>query len=272
MDIRNCDGIDLLNTIQDGSVDLFLTDPPYIISRESGMNKFRDAIDSDQDLSKTEDEWKVFLEKNKDVKMAKNAKENFLKYGTIYGKKYAIKTKYGQWDEDFTLGKLEEFIELFYKKLKPGGTCIVWFDWEKITPLVQMMKKNKFKQSRWFVWVKTNPQPLNSNINYLSNAKEIAVSFVKKNKATYNSSYNKGVYFYPIAAGKNRFHPTQKSLPLFEELIKEHTNEGDLVVDTFLGGGTTAVAAKRTGRRFIGSEIDPEFFKLLKNVVDNECT
>ena len=236
------------------------------------MNKFRDAIDSDQDLSKTEDEWKVFLEKNKDVKMAKNAKENFLKYGTIYGKKYAVKTKYGQWDEDFTLGKLEEFIELFYKKLKPGGTCIVWFDWEKITPLVQMMKKNKFKQSRWFVWVKTNPQPLNSNINYLSNAKEIAVSFVKKNKATYNSSYNKGVYFYPIAAGKNRFHPTQKSLPLFEELIKEHTNEGDLVVDTFLGGGTTAVAAKRTGRRFIGSEIDPEFFKLLKNVVDNECT
>ena len=117
MDIRNCDGIDLLNTIQDGSVDLFLTDPPYIISRESGMNKLRDAIDSDQDLSKTEDEWKVFLEKNKDVKMAKNAKENFLKYGTIYGKKYAVKTKYGQWDEDFTLGKLEEFIELFYKKL-----------------------------------------------------------------------------------------------------------------------------------------------------------
>ena len=71
MDIRNCDGIDLLNTIQDGSVDLFLTDPPYIISRESGMNKLRDAIDSDQDLSKTEDEWKVFLEKNKDFEMRK---------------------------------------------------------------------------------------------------------------------------------------------------------------------------------------------------------
>ena len=272
MDIRNCDGIDLLNTIQDGSVDLFLTDPPYIISRESGMNKLRDAIDSDQDLSKTEDEWKVFLEKNKDVKMAKNAKENFLKYGTIYGKKYAVKTKYGQWDEDFTLGKLEEFIELFYKKLKPGGTCIVWFDIEKISYLIDMMKKNKLQQFRWLVWVKNNPQPINSKINYLSNAKEIAVSFVKKNKATYNSSYNKGVYFYPTAAGKNRFHPTQKSLPLFEELIKEHTNEGDLVVDTFLGGGTTAVAAKRTGRRFIGSEIDPEFFKLLKNVVDNEGT
>jgi DNA modification methylase len=274
MDIRNCDGIDLLNTIQDGSVDLILTDPPYIISRESGMNKLRDAIDSNQDLSKTEDEWKAFIEneKNKNLKMAKNAKENFLKYGTIYGKKYAVKTKYGQWDEEFTLEKLEQFTELYYKKLKPGGTCIIWFDWEKITPLVQMMKKNKFKQSRWFVWIKTNPQPLNSKINYLSNAKEFAVAFVKKNKATYNSSYNKGAYFYPIAAGKNRFHPTQKSLPLFEELIKEHSNEGDLVVDTFLGGGTTAVAAKRTGRRFIGSEIDPEFFKLIKNVVDNEGT
>ena len=98
MDIRNCDGIDLLNTIQDGLVDLFLTDPPYIISRESGMNKLRDAIDSDQDLSKTEDEWKVFLEKNKDVKMAKNAKENFLKYGTMLKQNTVNGTRISPWE------------------------------------------------------------------------------------------------------------------------------------------------------------------------------
>ena len=65
-----------------------------------------------------------------------------------------------------TMEILEEFIELYYKKLKPGGTCIVWFDWEKITPMVQMMKKNKFKQSRWFVWIKTNPQPLSSGMKW----------------------------------------------------------------------------------------------------------
>ena len=235
-DIRNCDGIDLLHSLPDNSIDLFLTDPPYMISKDSGMNKLHERKKAGEELTKTE-------------------------------KKFAKPTNFGKWDEDFTLEILEEFIELYYKKLKPGGTCIVWFDWEKITPLVQMMKKNKFKQSRWFVWIKTNPQPLNSKINYLSNAKEIAVSFVKKNKAIYNSSYNKGVYFYPIAAGKDRFHPTQKSLPLFEEPIKEHTNEGDLVVDTFLGSGTTAVAAKRTGRRFIGSEKDSDYFKKIEHRV-----
>ena len=235
-DIRNCDGIDLLHSLPDNSVDLFLTDPPYMISKDSGMNKLHERKKAGEELTKTE-------------------------------KKFAKPTNFGKWDEDFTMEILEEFIELYYKKLKPGGTCIVWFDIEKISYLIEMMKKNKLQQFRWFVWVKTNPQPLNSKINYLSNAKEIAVSFVKKNKAIYNSSYNKGAYFYPIAAGKDRFHPTQKSLPLFEELIKEHTNEGDLVVDTFLGSGTTAVAAKRTGRRFIGSEIDPDYFEKIEHRV-----
>ena len=50
MDIRNCDGIELLESLTDGSVDLVLTDPPYIISHETGMNKLRDAIDSGKDL------------------------------------------------------------------------------------------------------------------------------------------------------------------------------------------------------------------------------
>ena len=60
-------------------------------------------------------------------------------------KKFAP-TKFGKWDEDFTMEILEEFLELYYKKLKPGGTCIVWFDIEKISYLIEMMKKYKFKQ------------------------------------------------------------------------------------------------------------------------------
>jgi len=58
---------------------------------------------------------------------------------------------------------------------------------------------------------------------------------------------------------KNRFHPTQKPVALFEYLIKTYTNEGDLVLDNCIGSGTTAVACINTGRNFIGIEKDPKY-------------
>ena len=83
---------------------------------------------------------------------------------------------------------------------------------------------------------------------------------VKGGKPTFKGKYHKGIYEYPIQSGRNRFHPTQKNLKLFEEIIMKHTNENDLVVDTFLGGGTTAFACKNTNRNFIGCELDKKFY------------
>ena len=88
---------------------------------------------------------------------------------------------------------------------------------------------------------------------------------VKGGKPTFHSKYDNGIYKYPIQGGKNRFHPTQKNINLFEDLIKKHSNENDLIVDTFLGGGTTAIACKNTNRKFIGSEISKEYYdKVIK--------
>jgi site-specific DNA-methyltransferase (adenine-specific) len=267
MDIRNCDGRDLLNTLDDGSVDLILTDPPYIISHETGMNALHDAIESGKNITKTEQEWETYSKDNEMVRTVPNAKENFMKYGTIYGTKYSVKTKYGEWDENFTMETLEAFIKLYYKKLRDGGTCIIFFDLWKLSHLKELMEKHKFKQLRFIEWIKTNPQPVNSRINYLTNSREIAVLGVKKGKPTFNGEYDNGIYNFPIQGGKNRFHPTQKSIKLFEELIKKHSNEGDLVVDTFLGGGTTAIACKNTNRKCTGSELDEGYFKNLSKAV-----
>jgi site-specific DNA-methyltransferase (adenine-specific) len=190
-----------------------------------------------------------------------------MKYGTIYGKKYCVKTQYGEWDSDFTMDKLDTFIGEYYKKLKKGGTMIMFFDLWKISELKALMEKHKFKQIRFVEWIKTNPQPLNSSTNYLTNCREIALLGVKGGKPTFNSKYDNGIYKFPLQGGKNRFHPTQKSLPLFEELIKKHSIENDIIMDTFLGGGTTAIAAKNTNRQFKGCEISTEYYDRIMQLI-----
>ena len=269
IDIKNVDGLQYLSTVPDGSVDLILTDPPYIISKESGMNthynKVKHNEENDIAFVKTAEEWLAYKTENNIKNDTK--KDNYMKYGTIYGKKYSVKTDYGEWDSEFTLELLETFIEEYYKKLKNGGTVIIFFDIWKVSYLKELMEKHKFKQIRFVEWIKTNPQPLNSRVNYLTNCREIALLGIKGTKPTFNSKYDNGIYMYPLQGGKNRFHPTQKSLSLFEDIIQKHSKENDVVLDTFLGGGTTALACKNTKRQFKGCEISKEYFDKVMTLI-----
>uniref|UniRef100_A0A6C0C1P8 DNA methylase N-4/N-6 domain-containing protein n=1 Tax=viral metagenome TaxID=1070528 RepID=A0A6C0C1P8_9ZZZZ len=263
-------GLEFLETIENNTVDLVLTDPPYIISRESGMNTHYNNVKENEakgvEFVKTEAEWNAYKKQHK----LKNddKKDNYMKYASIYGKKYCVKTDYGAWDSEFTMDVLDTFIETYYKKLRKGGTMIMFFDLWKISELKALMEKHKFKQIRFIEWIKTNPQPLNSKVNYLTNCREIALLGVKGGKPTFNGQYDNGIYNYPLQGGKNRFHPTQKSLPLFEDLIKKHSNQGDCVVDTFLGGGTTAIACKNTNRNFKGCDISKEYVDRVLEIMD----
>ena len=138
------------------------------------------------------------------------------------------------------------------------------------TELINLMKlvEHKFKQIRMIEWIKTNPQPLNSKTNYLTNCREIALTAVKKGKPTFNSKYDNGIYSFPLQGGKNRFHPTQKRLELFKTLIKKHSNAGDLIVDPFLGAGTTAIASKLMGRKCNGSELNESYINKMNTILE----
>lgn len=280
--VQNTDGLNYLSNIDDETIDLILTDPPYITSRKSGMDEHVKLVkeleetntnakeETHWDALKTEEEWNSWMvkhnvqEKDREKKLD-SLKKHYLKYGSIYGKKYAVVTNYGDWDSEFTMEKLNLFIKRYFHVLKNGGTMIMFFDLWKITKLKEMMEDAGFKQIRFIEWIKTNPQPLNSSTNYLTNCREIALVGIKKSKPTFHSKYDNAIYEFPLQGGKNRFHPTQKSLRLFEELIKKHSNEGDVVLDTFLGSGTTAVAAKNMNRNYMGCEISKEYYdKLIK--------
>ena len=271
VDFKNEDGIKYLSTIDNNSIDLILTDPPYIISKETGMNKHYNDVKKAEESGiiyvKSEKDWELYKKEQK--LKTDEKKENYMKYGTIYGKKYCVKTDYGDWDKDFTIETLEQFIAEYYKKLRKGGTLIIFFDLWKITTLKEIMEKYKFKQIRFIEWIKTNPQPLNSSVNYLTNCREIALLGIKGGKPTFNSKYDNAIYNFPLQGGKNRFHPTQKSIALFEALIEKHSNEGDMVLDTFVGGGPTALASKTAKRHFKGCEISKEYYdKVVELLVD----
>lgn len=182
----------------------------------------------------------------------------FKKVGRNSVERFAVSMDFGRWDHaQIDLNKLAQCM---HRALRTGGTAIVWYDVWKITELAQALEKAGFKMLRLFIWEKTNPVPLNARSTYLSNSREIAICAVKGGKPTFNSYYNSGVLKEPIPRHNgHRIHPTQKPLDLFRELVRVHSNEGDLVVDPFLGGGTTAVAALQKGRKFKGCDINLKY-------------
>lgn len=219
------DCFELLPKIEDNSVNLVLIDPPYLISRESNFRKSSSA---------TKEEMKT---------------------------KYNISIDFGDWDKETF--DWEFLFSQFYRILKVGGTLIVFYDVWKSTELKIIAEKFKFKQPRVCSWNKTNPVPINSKLNYLSNATEYFFTFVKGGKPTFNSEYDNGVYKFPICHGKERYeHPTQKPLSLIENLILKHSNVGDLIVDTFAGTFTTAVASKKLARNWICIEKESKYFDI----------
>ena len=277
LEFLNTDGINFLSQIKNSTVDLILTDPPYITSTETGMGNLHKQIQENKEKGiefvKTAEEWEAVKEKYKDKKdmTEEKMKDNFMRYGSIYGSKFSVQTEYGDWDKEFTMEKLEEFIAEYYKKLRQGGTLIMFFDIWKISPLKALLEKYKFKQIRFIEWIKTNPFPLNQKINYLTNCREIALLGVKGGKPTFNSKYDNAIYKFPIQRRTKGFsHPTQKSLALFEALIEKHSNEGDLVIDTFLGSGTTAVACQNKNRNFKGCEVSKEYYDKMMEILDIE--
>lgn len=188
-------------------------------------------------------------------------KTGFKSVGKKSVERFAVSMDFGKWDREEI--DLNRFARLSYTALKEGGTIICFYDLWKITNLEKALKRAGFKMIRLIIWEKTNPVPLNSKRNYLTNAREIAVLGVKVGKPTFNSEYDNGIYSLPIHREK-RIHPTQKPLKLMEALIKKHSNAGDLVIDCFLGSGTVGIASVQLNRRFLGGDKSAKYIKKAK--------
>lgn len=171
---------------------------------------------------------------------------------------HTVNYNFGEWDYNFTV--MKQVIQECYRVLKQGGTIVCFYDLWKLSELKEYMEESKFRQLRFIEWVKRNPVPTNCSKNYLTTAREIAVTAVKGTCPTFNSRYDKGIYEYGICQGKDRFHTTQKPVELIADLVRKHSNEGELVLDCFSGSGSTAMACIKENRCFVGCELDKDYY------------
>ena len=181
---------------------------------------------------------------------------------------------YGKWDYDFNQ---KEWIKICAPMIKDGGSVIVFMDWKNMSYLVEELTEQGFSIKDLIRWEKRNPMPRNVNSRYVMDF-EVALWAVKGKKGwTFNKPKNKPylrpVYTSGVVLGsKKRIHPTQKSVEIIEEIIKVHTNKGDLIFDPFSGSGTTALACQNTGRNCIAAEIDKNYFEKSKERFDGNIS
>jgi site-specific DNA-methyltransferase (adenine-specific) len=158
-----------------------------------------------------------------------------------------------------------DWIGACLRVLRPGGIMIAFYEREHLHELIEEARRHGGVLRDIGAWHKTNPVPQVRKVKWAS-ALELFVIMTKAGaRHTFNwqYGYHHNVIVAPICAGRERTsHPTQKPLAVILPMIRYWSNPGDLVLDPFAGAGTTAVAAKRLGRRYIAIEIDPSFHAL----------
>lgn len=169
---------------------------------------------------------------------------------------------FGDWDKNFDQLKwLKNITDI----IEPGGSIIIFNDWKNMGDISKELEKQGLEIKDLIRWVKPAPMPRNTKRRYVTDF-EFAIWATKPGeKWTFNKPedkpYLRPEYRASPTNGKNRIHPTQKAENLIEEIIKTHTNEGDVVFDPFSGSGQISYSANLLNRFYIGSEIDKKYYE-----------
>lgn len=144
-----------------------------------------------------------------------------------------------------------------YRVLKEGSHCYVMVNLLNLYDFMNFAKQAGFKIHNLLVWMKNNATP---NKWYMKNC-EFTLFLYKGKSKFINDCGSKQVHQFNNVIC-NKLHPTEKPVELMEYYISNSSKEGDIILDPFLGSGTTAVAAVNTGRHYIGYELDEKYFDI----------
>jgi len=146
-----------------------------------------------------------------------------------------------------------------------GEQCDGWFiafcTSEGVWPWAQAINASPMKYKRACVWIKPDSTPQLNGQGPAQGAEHFVCAWAGTGHAKWNAGGKRGVYTHCVN-GRERDgrHPTEKPRKLMAELVADFTQPEQTIIDPFMGSGTTGVAAVQAGRNFIGVEMNPEYF------------
>lgn len=233
--LYNNDCLSQLKEIEEKSIDLIITDPPYNLAkfmkgRQTNLKKMRSNFFGD-----------------------------------------------AGWDDDdydVWISHMDEFFRQASRVLKKKGSLILFMSIIKVESLIKLAERHKFYYKTTGIWHKTNPMPRNMNLHFI-NSTEAWIYFVNDSKTGTFNNDGKAIHDFvetsltPSNEKKFGKHPTQKPVGLLNHFIKILSNENDIILDCFMGSGSTGVSAIGLKRKFIGIELNKEYFDIAKNRIQN---
>lgn len=215
------DSLELLKSIDDESIDLVVTDPPYkITARGNGGNS-----------------------------------------GGMFQKKEVNNGKVFEHNDI----NIEDWIEEIYRVLKQDTHCYIMTNNKNIFHYLQEVDKTKFHYIKNLIWVKDNKI---MGQTYMSQFEYIIMIRKGKHKRI-NNCGTSDVLNIPNKKLKDEnnktIHDTEKPVDLMKILIENSSNEGDIVLDPFMGIGSTCIASKILNRQYIGFELDENYYNIANN-------
>lgn len=240
--VVNTDALSLLKSIPDNTIDLVLTDPPYFIGFDGGKG-WDNQWKSERDYLDWCAEW------SKECVRVLKPNRMLIVWGTLKTDtflKYKLET---QENNDCLVGQNE----------------IIWsYNWGG-------RAKTNFARKHEYAWC------FSKGKEFLFNADDVRIERKMKINPRDGKAFTKGTIPTLIWEKNNHttskdfigWHPTTKNIDILERIIRAYTNPGDVVLDIFLGSGSTIIAANRSNRKCIGSEIDTDYFKLMNERLVN---
>jgi len=212
------DCLELMKDLPDGSIDLVLTDPPYLINYKTNRRK-----------DKTHRFCNPIINDNNDQLII-------------------------------------DFIYESYRVLKDNTAFYCFCSPDTVEFFKYSIQQAGFKIKNIIVWVKNNWTAGDLKAQY-GKQYELII-YANKGRRELNGKRISDVWYFDRVAGKKQLHQNQKPLELIQQIIEKSSKENDLVLDPFMGSGSTGVACINTNRNFIGIEKDETYFKIAKKRID----
>jgi DNA modification methylase len=226
-----------MKNIPDKSVDLILTDPPYNLG--------------------------LFMEKRA-TNLGALRENHFVASGWDH-------IEQDEWEKN-----IHQFLEESKRVLKKNGALIIFMAIIKVETLIRLAQCHGLYYKTTGIWHKKNPMPRNMNLHFI-NSTESWVYLINEGKTGKFNNKGKAIHDFiessSISVGEKSFgkHPTQKPVVLMEHFVDLLTDKDDIVLDPFMGSGSTGVAAVNKGRKFYGIELDKSYFKISQARLQDAC-